>query len=144
MVGETRGFTLLEVLIALAIIGIVVILLLGRRAEILDEAAIIRDYKIAWHLAAQKMSQIELDKELFKREGTYQQSGEFEGYEGFSFTYEVTKEEVEIGTPGEPGYKPREIYRVTLTVGYPSAVREEDHIKLHAYFPKISDASIPR
>jgi hypothetical protein len=124
-----------EVLLALVIISVTCLYILWRRSEIVDEATTVKDFKTAWALSAQKISEIELDKELFKEEGS-EGGDEFENHKGFSYTYKIEKEEVKIGDPNDPNIKPRYIYKVKLTVTYPSARSENDYINLVSYFPK--------
>jgi type II secretion system protein I len=114
------GFTLVEIMIALAIIGLVAIVLLDRRVECVRAAQKIRDQRLAWTLAAWKMSAIELDDELFRGDRDSSDAGKFqdyaEDYAGYAWEYDAKREEIKTNDEKDPEDKPRTVYRVTLRV----------------------------
>ena len=93
----TRGFTLLEVMIALAILGTGLAALLQAQAGAIDAGARARDNTIAALLARGKM--IDLEQKLFDEgftSGEQEESGDFteEGYPAIRWT--ATIDEVEL------------------------------------------------
>lgn len=117
--SKRGGFTLVEVLVAIAILALTTFVLLERRLEIVREAHEIRDSRTAWLLASSKMAEIEMSKELFAGQEIYTNSGEFDEYKGFGWRCEITKEQIIIGDAKDPNNKPYEIYLVKLTVVTP-------------------------
>lgn len=80
---QQRGFTLIEALVALAIVSLVVISFIGIRTSALIDATEARNWRLAREIAEEKMSELQAGG----RE-TPPQSGEvveLEKYEGFSF-----------------------------------------------------------
>ena len=59
------GFTLVEVMIALAILGTTAVILLERRTEIVRDAARSKDRRALYVLASRKIGELELDKRLW-------------------------------------------------------------------------------
>jgi prepilin-type N-terminal cleavage/methylation domain-containing protein len=86
--GRREGFTLAEVLAAVAIIGIVAVFLISQNLRCVRKAARARTIRTATLLAAEKVSEIEMGTSV-------ETSGEFEGHEGFYWALE----EEEIGLP---------------------------------------------
>ena len=115
------GFTLVEVVIALAIIALTAVVLLDRRAEVVRDAGRSRDVRIAWFLASQKMGELELDKSLWQGEGG-SSSGDFgelgEPYARFTWEYIVVRVPVETVDPltTPTPQKPKELFRLGLKV----------------------------
>jgi prepilin-type N-terminal cleavage/methylation domain-containing protein len=131
------GFTLVEVVIALAIIALTAAVLLDRRVEIVRDAGRSRDVKTAWVLAAQKLAELELDKTLWLGEGS-QSSGDFgevdSAYAAWTWEYVAERIPVETVDPVDlkPGQKPKEIFRVGLKVEGPGL---GEPVMLEAMFP---------
>lgn len=86
---HSRGFTLIEVLVALAIIAFAVVGLLGLQAR--NIKAIARDQNLtrATLLARELLSQIQYQVLLSGLEGLDSKTGEFQGYPGFRWEQEV-------------------------------------------------------
>ena len=82
---HSGGFTLLEVVIAVAIIGVAMMMLLSSVNRNLDLAAKSRDAQIAALLAQEMLTDIELEGFPQVRE----EEGEFENYPGFSWYLSV-------------------------------------------------------
>lgn len=80
-----NGFTLLEVVIAVAIIGVAMMMLLSSVNRNLDIAAKSRDAQIAALLAQEMLTDIELEGFPDVRE----EEGEFEAYPGYSWYLSV-------------------------------------------------------
>src|SRR6516164_3201720 len=74
--ARQAGFTLVEVMIALAIIGVTAVVLLQQRLEIVRAAARARDLRTAWVLTSQKVAELELDPTLWTGAGR-QSNGDF-------------------------------------------------------------------
>jgi type II secretion system protein I len=99
-----RGFTLLEVLIALAIIGATILSLQMICSRNIERADYANSKRMARMLARQKIEEIVLGLES-------DSSGEFEEYPGFSWKSE------EISAPVENTEE--SVVQLTLTVRYP-------------------------
>lgn len=109
-------------------------MLLGRRVEILRDTQVAKDQRLAWALAAQKMSDIELDPYLFLGESG-SSSGDFADagneYREFTWRYDASKEDVPTNdTRDDP---PKKIFRVRLYIQ--KAGTEGDLVTLEAMFP---------
>ena len=68
-----RGFTLLEVMVALAVFAIVSVALVGNASSSLRQAGAIRDHTVAWWLAENHMTSLRIQprtEENFPRAGT--------------------------------------------------------------------------
>lgn len=126
-----RGFTLVEVMMAIAIIGLVATLVLVQRIEIVAETTVTRDLRTAWALAAQKMAQIEMEirQEKYER---HTNSGNFEDEPEFRYDYSVDKEEIVVSDANSPQEKRAEILRIKLTVTTPG----KEPVVLESYYPK--------
>jgi len=131
------GFTLVEVMIAMAIIGITAVVLLEQRLEVVRDAARARDLRTAWILASQKMAELELDKTLWLGQGS-QNNGDFSEvdaeYGHFLWDYQIVKQLIDVSDPKDPesDKKPRELLRLTLVV---RSAGMEDPIVLEAEYP---------
>ncbi len=111
-------------MVALAIIGLVAVVLLDRRVKAVQDAQKIKDQRLGWTLAAWKMSDLELDDELLKTEAAaVADAGTFEDYAdeyaSYTWEYEAKREEVKAYEETEVVEKPREVLRVTLRVKRP-------------------------
>ncbi len=135
----TSGFTLVEVMIAMAIIALTAVVLMDQRITIVRDAGRARDMRTAWVLASQKMSELELDKTLWGGLGS-QSNGDFgdvsSDYTAFQWEYQILRETIDIVDPLMPAaikdnQKKRELYRLTLTVRTPGV---DDPIVLEAEF----------
>jgi general secretion pathway protein I len=131
------GFTLIEVMIAMAIIGITAVVLLEQRLEVVRDAARARDMRSAWVLASQKLAELELDKTLWT--GTQTQSnGDFgnvdPSFGTYYWDYQIVRLPIDISDPNDPeaDKKPRELLKLTLVVRVPGL---EEAIVLEAEFP---------
>ena len=131
------GFTLVEVMIAMAIIGITAVVLLEQRLEVVRDAARARDLRSAWILASQKLAELELDKTLWLGQGS-QNNGDFSDVDAafahFVWDYQIVREQIDVSDPKDPESekKPRELLRLTLVV---RSTGMEDPIVLEAEFP---------
>lgn len=97
----SRGFTLLEVMIALAILGMGLAVLLQAQASSLSSAGRSRDLTVATLLARGKM--IDIEKELFDEgftQGEVVEEGDFgdEGHPEVKWKYEVTEVELDLSS----------------------------------------------
>ena len=82
---SSRGFTLLEVIIAVAIIGVALVMLLGSVNRNLDLATKSKDAQTAALLAQEMMTEIQLEDLPSVRE----ESGVFPEHEGFQWFLSV-------------------------------------------------------
>ncbi len=93
--SSQKGFTLLEVIIAVAIMGAALAILLGSVNRNLLQASLSKNQSIAQTLAQQKMSEIELDG--YPEVG--QEEGPFEEFPGFYWFVRVLPYDIEqLGT----------------------------------------------
>ncbi|MDP6957597.1 MAG: prepilin-type N-terminal cleavage/methylation domain-containing protein [Planctomycetota bacterium] len=131
-----RGMTLLEVMMALAVFALAAAILLPMPRQYLADTGHARDQRIAWTLAAQKMSEIELDASIFRGQGDGS-SGDFEEEGHPSFLYEWTAERIEVDTveEGDLETQPKEIFQVRLIVQRGAESSEGGLITLEAMFP---------
>ncbi len=84
--GKNKGFTLLEVVIAVALIGTAMVMLLGSVNNNINLASKSRDTQIAALLAQEMMSEIELEELLYEKVD----SGVFLEHEGFKWYLSVS------------------------------------------------------
>ncbi len=131
-----RGMTLLEVMMALAVFALAAAILLPMPRQYLADTGRARDQRIAWTLAAQKMSEIELDASIFRGQGDGS-SGDFdeEGYPGFIFEWTAERVEVDTVDEGDTEAQPKEIFHVKLVVQRGAEVTEGGLLTLEAMFP---------
>lgn len=93
-VSSSRGFTLLEVMATLAIIGGVMVIVLESRESALSNFYVARNANIARSLARELMSELSFKEPDDLRGG-------FDGYEGFEFEIEITREDLVSGETDE-------------------------------------------
>ncbi len=136
------GFTLMEVLLAVAILAIVTVTLLWRRVEIIRDTAHARDQRMAWSLLAQEMAKIELDPEIFLSD-TGAERGDFKDlgpeYAGFEYRWEMSKVDVPTNDPTSKTEQPKKIFLVTLSIR--KIDEEGDLATMQAMFPIPSTKS---
>jgi len=128
------GFTLIEVMVAVFILSLGIVPLLIKNAEILRSAGESRNMRHAWVLLTQKAGELEMDKNLLRgdygvEEGDFSDLGPT--YREFRWKYEYFLEEVKTNKPGSAQEKPKEIYRLVVTVDW-SAEAADDEKKLQA------------
>lgn len=129
---RTGGFTLLEVMVAVAVIAIALVPLLRLHLLSLDATLHAQDLTIAVGLAQDKMSEMVLDWQLSDdRREAREDKGEFESaaYERFRWQASVGEiEEVVIPDLANPNGDPLltlEIQRVEVTVIWIDGTREK-------------------
>ncbi len=131
------GFTLVEVMIAMAIIGITAVVLLEQRIEVVRDAARARDLRSAWVLTSQRLAELELDKTLWTGTET-QNNGDFADvdpeFASYRWDYQIVREPIDVLDPKDPDAdkKPRELMKLTLVVRTPGV---EEPIVIEAEFP---------
>lgn len=134
LAGE-GGFTLVEVMVALAILGLATATLLYQRVDLVREARQARDLRTAWVLAAHQLARLELDRKLWVGEGG-SGAGDFSEIDPefghFTYEFSIGREEVPTNDPQNPDEKPKEIFRLRFAVGSPDV---EQPIVLEAFFP---------
>lgn len=117
---DDGGFTLVEILLALAILGLVTVVLLDKRVQAVRDAQKIKDGRLAWTLAAWKLSELEMDRELLMSAFGKTDAGTFEelspDYAGYVWDLEMEREKLETNDPEDPAEAPREVWRVKLAV----------------------------
>ena len=138
---STSGFTLIEVMLALAILGTCAVVILDQRVDVVREAAAARDARSAWMLASRKLGELELDKTLWRGTGG-SSNGDFSelaaDYAAFTWEYAAAREPVETQDPSlrKEGEKPKEIFRLILSVRAPG---NEAPVVIEALIPVHED-----
>ncbi len=123
-----RGFTLLEVMVALAIIAIVLVSVLRMQGQTISMNEAFRFYTIAPELAMSKMADIRLDIE----DAVLTESGDFgEDFRGYN--WQATVEDVTIETEEA---REMEFKRVDVTVTY---LENEHSLTVREYMLAESD-----
>jgi len=124
MPRASKGFTLIEALLALAILATAVAGMLTVRADALRNAQRARDQRLATMIAGQLLADAALDPPL---RDTVEQS--VAGHPGFSYRYTLTTVTVEpLG----------EVQRLRIEVLYPSAAGErggKDALAIETFLP---------
>ena len=138
------GFTLVEVLMALAILASTIVVLLGHRVEVVREAGRAKDQRALYILASQKMAELELDVNLRAGPGgsSHGDFGEVDPeYAGYTWEYTLVRERIDLLQPGElvdPARKPVELFRLTLGLVSPNL---EEPVVIEAYLPVVDPAA---
>lgn len=105
-----QGFTLLEVMVALAIIAIVLVSVLRMQGQTISMNEAFRFYTIAPQLATSKMAEFRRDPEAMELDN----SGDFgEAYSGYN--WQATVEEIVVETEEDREMK---LKQVNITVTY--------------------------
>ncbi|MBI3098387.1 MAG: prepilin-type N-terminal cleavage/methylation domain-containing protein [Planctomycetes bacterium] len=132
-----RAFTLIELMVALAILAVALVTLILSRNTSIAEASIAKNARLSYTLLSAKMGEILSVKDL-EQESPYD-SGSFEGLPGYSWERTIEKEEV-AGT-GDPDNNrdPKEILKITLTVHYPIEMTEEEQANLSLVAYRLKD-----
>jgi prepilin-type N-terminal cleavage/methylation domain-containing protein len=140
--GRSGGFTLVEVMIALAIVALTAVILLDRRLEVVRDAGRSRDLRTAWMLASEKVASLELDPSLWNGPGG-QSHGDFgeidPEYARFRWDYLLQRELIEVEDPAALGgqapaapARSRELMRLTFAV---RAETLDEPVVVEARFP---------
>lgn len=144
-IRDSAGFTLVEVMIAMAIIGVTAVVLLQQRIEIVRDAARARDMRTSWILTSQKLAELELDTTLWTGAGM-QSNGDFSEVSpdtsAFYWEYQIVREPIDLGDPKDPKAekKPRDLLRLTLAVRAPGT---DEPIVVEAQFPIYEPPKTP-
>ena len=132
------GFTLVEVMIALAILGTTAVVLLERRTEIVRDAARSKDRRALYVLASRKLAELELDRRLWAASGGTA-SGDFgeddADHAGFLWEAQVVRQPMDLTEPGtapDLAARPKEVFRLTVLLKAPSL---DDPVLVEGLFP---------
>ncbi len=128
------AFTLVEVMVALAIIAVALLTLIVIRNNSVKEAQQAREVTLVARLAQQKMGQLEV--EPFEERAD---QGSFEEYPEIQWKKEVALEVLETSAAPSSSEKPLEIYKITLTLLYPKDSGEEGILTIISYRLKPED-----
>jgi hypothetical protein len=122
-------------MVALAIVGLVAVVLLVKRVDVVQDAAKTRDHRLAWTLAAWKMGEIERDKALFEG-SAWSDSGDCSElspeYAAYLWEYQMDREKVATNDPDNPDEQPKEIWLLKLKILRPD---QPPLVEMHAMFP---------
>jgi len=122
------GFTLLEVMIAVAIIAIAFTAVLGSQSQSVSLAIESRFNTMAPLLAQRKMAQVESEK----LEGLASDSGDFgEDFPGYTWQVDV-RDVVFEELSGVPDY----LKRIDVTVAWGEDKPYQYHLRLYRFFPR--------
>ena len=108
------GFTLIEVLVAILIVATVMIVLIHRRLDVVQDAAKIRDQRVAWTLAALKLGDMARDPAAILDSDSGDFAEEAPDLENFSWSYQASWDPVPL--EGAAQEKARYVRRVRLVV----------------------------
>jgi general secretion pathway protein I len=124
-VSSQRGFTLLEILLAISLLGIGLTVIMQQFSAGLRIASTSRDYTTATIYAKQKIEEFLVEEEMGEKE----ESGSFE--DGYYWKVSITPYEdyLEEGESDLFEYLPLEMYRVESVVSWKEGERER-HISL--------------
>lgn len=103
-INGNAGFTLLEVMVAMAIIAIVLVSVMRLQGQTISMNESSRFYTMAALLAQSKMAEIKADPAA----GELESSGDF-GNEYPGYAWQVTAEDVPVDVPGGPKFKLKRI-----------------------------------
>jgi len=117
--SSRKGFTLLEVLVAVAILSIVSTSLLMIRNNSVSQAAEAYNLRRAVMLAAHKMREIEMSEDIMSAQG----AGDFPGHPGLEWHVEVMETSLDKGS-GALSEVP--VNEIRLTITYPSTDGEKE------------------
>jgi len=134
--GTRRGFTLIEVLVAILIVAVVSMVLLYRRIDVVRDAARVRDERIAWTLAALKMGDLSRDPSTIQNSDSGDFSADSPDQDGFRWSYESVLEPVPLDEG--PELTPRTVRRVKLKILDPEDVELQT---LEAMFEGVKEES---
>jgi general secretion pathway protein I len=108
--SRAPGFTLLEVMVAIAVLAVVLVAVLRMQGQTIAMNEVFRFYTLAPQLAMDKMAEVELSPESFQTGG----SGDFgEDLSGYQWKAEV--EEVVLTTDAD---REMHLQQVDITVAY--------------------------
>jgi prepilin-type N-terminal cleavage/methylation domain-containing protein len=114
--GERNGFTLIEVVVALAILGTGVVILLESHYGTMNLFVTARDAADAEYVVGQALAHAEMEVLSGKLQG----DGELgPSLEGFSYSFEAAQQD-EVETPG--------LFEVTVTVHGPNLDRTMNYL----------------
>ncbi len=134
MISE-GGFTLLEVMLAIAVLGMALVTIVAIHNNSIAEATLAQNSRITWSLLTLKMSEFEATSED-PIEGS--DSGTFDDYPGFKWESEVLLQKVETSESQEQEIDPIEIFRITVSITYPTHA-EDAKVTAATYILKKAD-----
>jgi type II secretion system protein I len=111
---QRSGFTLIEVLVAVLIVAVVAIVLIHRRIEVVQDAARIRDERVAWTLAALKMGDLSRDPAAIMDQDSGDFATDAPDQGEFRWSYESQLEPIPLDEAADE--KPRALRRVKLKI----------------------------
>lgn len=123
MTISRRGFTLVEVLVALLITATAIMALLGSRQQAMADTARARMLRTSWELAQWKIGEIGLDRINWGEGGSGGQGvfNDLPFAKGYSYEYSATVQDVPTNDPANANELPKKVYRLRVTVRSPDA-----------------------
>lgn len=128
------GFTLLEVMLSLAIIATTIFALLYMRSRAIDHVGTAKESRVLWVLLQKKVGDFDEIKIDEIAEGTESGGFEEEEFEGAQWTRTITKVEMAMIEKVDDDH-PREMWRVQIAITWPRA--ETTELKATAEFFRL-------
>ena len=128
--SDRSGFTLLEVLLAVAILSVVATSLLVVRNNSIAQSADAYNLRVAANLGAMKIRQVTMAENLQAASG----SGSYEDYEGFKWSVQVGDVPIPRGLSLQTD---ESVKQVKVTIQYPTASGEEELTYLALVPPQV-------
>lgn len=122
-------------MLAIAVLGMALVTIVAIHNNSIAEATLAQNSRIAYTFLVQKMSEFEATAED-PVEGS--DSGTFEDFPGFKWESEVILQEVETSESQEQEIDPIEIFRVTVSITYPTHA-EDAKVTAATYLLKKAD-----
>lgn len=121
--GSRGAFTLVEVMVALAILSVAILTMIVIRNNSVSEAHSAKEVTLVTRLAQAKMGQLDVEPIDERGDG-----GTFENHEEIRWQKEVSLEVLEASGANSSNQKPMELYKVTLTITYPKGAAVETYV----------------
>ncbi len=120
---DERGFTLLEVIFAVAILGMSLVTILGLQIKTIRLQQVSNRTTVATLLAQEKITEKMIEIGASESPPFYSESGEFEdeGYERYGWEYTVTATEADT------------LYRIDLTVFWDEENKTADGVTISSF-----------
>ncbi len=137
MIEKRKGFTLLEVMVAMTILAMALTILLGSISSGVIYSGNSRDVTIAAFLAQQKMTELERERDMIAANS--EESGNFEDeFERFSWRYTVEEDTSVEDLSAMLGVEfPFEPLKVEVTVTWNQGDNEKSFVLQEMLFPVV-------
>lgn len=133
--GPREAFTLVEVMLAVAIVATTLLYMVIARNRAVEKAATTKAYITAVQLANLKMSELltDPDWDATDQSGTFEDDAEFfQGLDLTGYSWRATVEEVQ-GDNDEESDSEVVVYKLTVRVTYPGPQNKDQDYELQTY-----------